>query len=83
MNVNYVDEVFVRASCGQFERTDSSLIVDFSAHYALSDNLDLYGKVENVTGEEDIMGRQPYGARPNKDTTASLGVQLVCLTKQR
>ena len=76
MNVNYVDEVCVRASCGQFERTDSSLTVDFSAHYALSDNLDLYGKVENVTGEEDIMGRQPYGARPNKDTTASLGVRL-------
>ena len=76
MNVNYVDEVCVRASCGQFEITDSSLTVDISAHYALSDNLDIYGKVENVTGEEDIMGRQPYGARPNKDTTASLGVRL-------
>jgi Fe(3+) dicitrate transport protein len=38
--------------------------------------LDLYGKIENVTGEEDIMSRQPYGARPNKDTTASFGVRL-------
>jgi Fe(3+) dicitrate transport protein len=76
MNVNYVDEVCVRASCGQFEITDSSLTVDISAHYALSDNLDLYGKIENVTGEEDIMSRQPYGARPNKDTTASFGVRL-------
>jgi Fe(3+) dicitrate transport protein len=76
MNVNYVEEVCVRASCGQFEITDSSLTGAISAHYALSDNLDLYGKIENVTGEEDIMSRQPYGARPNKDTTASFGVRL-------
>ena len=76
VNVNFVDEVCVRASCNAFEKTDNALTVDLSAHYALSENVDLYGKVENITSEEDILGRQPYGARPNKDRTATLGVRI-------
>ena len=76
VNVNYVDEVCVRASCGRFEKTDDALTVDLSAHYAFSDTMGLYAKVENITGEEDIMGRHPYGARPNKDRTATLGVRI-------
>lgn len=76
LSMNYVDEVCVRASCGQFEQTDDTLTVDFIAHYALLDNLDVFARLENVTGEEDIMGRQPYGARPNKDRTASLGFRF-------
>lgn len=76
INVNFVDEVCVRASCNTFEKTDDALTVDLSSHYALSENVDLYGKVENITGEEDILGRQPYGARPNKDRTATLGVRI-------
>lgn len=76
INVNFVDEVCVRASCNAFEKTDNTLTVDLSAHFALSENLDLYGKLENITGEEDILGRHPYGARPNKDRTATLGVRI-------
>ena len=76
INVNFVDEVCVRASCNAFEKTDNTLTVDLSAHYALSEKVDLYGKAENITGEEDILGRHPYGARPNKDRTATLGIRI-------
>ena len=76
INVSYVDEVCVRATCSNFERTDSSLVMDLSSHYDFSENVSFYGKLENITGEEDIMGRQPYGARPNKDRTATLGVRI-------
>ena len=76
INVNYVDEVCVRASCNAFEKTDGTLAIDLSAHYALSEKVDLYGKFENITGEEDILGRHPYGARPNKDRTATIGVRI-------
>jgi Fe(3+) dicitrate transport protein len=76
INVNFVDEVCVRASCNAFEKTDDTLTVDLSAHYAFSEKVDLYGKVENITGEEDILGRHPYGARPNKDRTATLGIRI-------
>lgn len=76
LNASYVDETCVRASCGAFEKTDDAITLDVSAHYAVSDRVKVYGKVENINGTEDIMGRQPYGARPNKDRTATLGVSF-------
>lgn len=74
-NLSYVDEVCTRASCGAFEVTDSALTVDLAANYQLRDSLKLFARVENVTDEQDILGRQPYGARPNKGRTASLGME--------
>ena len=76
VGANFVDETCVRASCGDFEKTESSLNVDLSGSYRLNGTVDLFARVENLTGEEDIVGRQPYGARPNKDTTASVGVRF-------
>lgn len=73
---NYVDAVCTRAACGPFERTDSALVLDLAASYTLARNLDLFGRLENLARSKDIMGRQPYGARPNKDRTASLGLRL-------
>ena len=76
LNGSFIDEVCVRASCGAFEKTDDSFTLDLSANYRLSEALTIFGRIENLTGEEDIMGRQPYGARPNKETTASVGVRV-------
>ena len=76
LGASFVDETCVRASCGDFERTESTLNVDLSGSYQLNDSIDLFARVENLTGEEDMVGRQPYGARPNKDTTASVGVRF-------
>lgn len=72
---NYIDEVCVRASCAAFEKTDDSFTVDLSANYRMSDSLMFFARIENLTSEEDIMGRQPYGARPNKDRTSSVGLR--------
>ena len=76
LSANYVDAVCTRAACGPFERTDSALVLDVAANYALARNLDLFARLENLARSKDIMGRQPYGARPNKDRTASLGLRL-------
>ena len=73
---NYVDEVCVRASCGAFEKTDNTFTVDISANYQFSSALNFYARVENLTSEEDILGRQPYGARPNKDRTVTAGLRF-------
>lgn len=73
---NYVDEVCVRASCGDFEKTDNTFTVDISANYQFSSALNFYARVENLTSEEDILGRQPYGARPNKDRTLTAGLRF-------
>lgn len=73
---NYVDEVCVRASCNAFEKTDDTFTVDVSANYQFSNALTFYGRIENLTSEEDILGRQPYGARPNKDRTVTAGLRF-------
>lgn len=73
---NYVDEVCVRASCGDFEKTDNTFTVDISANYQFSSALNFYARIENLTSEEDILGRQPYGARPNKDRTVTAGLRF-------
>ncbi|MFT4711669.1 MAG: Fe(3+) dicitrate transport protein [Candidatus Azotimanducaceae bacterium] len=74
--INYIGDTCVRASCGAFEKTDSALTADISANYQASDTVELFFRIENLTGSEDILGRQPYGARPNKDRTASLGARI-------
>ncbi len=76
VSANYVDGVCVRASCGDFERTDDTLTVDIAGHYLFNDRLALFGRVENVTGDEDILGRHPYGARPNKGRSFTGGVRI-------
>lgn len=76
VSVNYVDEVCVRASCADFERTDESTVVDLLARYRFSEHISLYAKLDNMTSDESIVGRQPYGARGNRDRTVSLGVNL-------
>lgn len=73
---NYVDEVCVRASCSVFEQTDDTFTVDLAANYQFSSALNLYARVENLTSQEDILGRQPYGARPNKDRTVTAGLRF-------
>ena len=74
--VHYVDAVCVRASCGEFEKTEDALTVDIAMAWALNDRVDLFARVENLTRSRSILGRHPYGARPNKDRTAALGVRV-------
>lgn len=76
LSVDYVDEVCVRASCGAFERTDDSTTVDLAARYRLSEQVDLFGRVVNLTDEEDLVGRHPYGARPNKERALTVGLRF-------
>ena len=73
---SYVGGVCTRAACGTFERTDSTLIVDLAGNFQVTGSVNLFARVENLAGEHGIVGRHPYGARPNKDRTASLGVRI-------
>ncbi len=73
---SYVDAVCVRAACGEFEKTDASTTVDLAGHYQITATTSVSFKLENVTDSEDILGRQPYGARPNKSRTASVGFRI-------
>jgi Fe(3+) dicitrate transport protein len=72
---NHVDSVCTEASCGAFERTESATIVDFAAHYQFNNNIEVYGVVENLTDDMYIASRNPYGARPNKPRSFTLGLK--------
>ena len=76
LSISRVDGACVRASCGEFERTDDSFTVDLAASYQLTDSVGLFARVENVADADDIVGRHPYGSRPNKGRTFSMGVDL-------
>ncbi len=76
VNANYVEAVCVRASCNEFEKTDDSLSIDISANIDINNAFSIFGKVINITGQDGIAGRQPYGARPNIDRTASVGMRF-------
>jgi Fe(3+) dicitrate transport protein len=76
LSANYLDKVCTVASCGEFQQTDSSLTFDLASHFAVNDNIELYGLIENLTQENAILGRHPYGARPNKDRSATLGFKI-------
>ena len=73
--LNYVDAVCVKASCGDFEETNESTLLDVVGNYQVSDDFAVYLRMENITDEADIIARQPKGARPNKARTATLGVR--------
>ncbi|MFT6284453.1 MAG: Fe(3+) dicitrate transport protein [Arenicella sp.] len=75
VNAVYVDDVCVRASCAEFEKTDGNFTVDISGNYQVSYDLKLFARIENLTDQQDIVSRQPYGARPNKTRTFSVGAQ--------
>ena len=76
LSISRVDGACVRASCGEYERTDDSFTVDFAASYRLTDSVGVFARVENVADAHDMVGRHPYGARPDKGRTFSIGVDL-------
>ncbi len=73
---NYVDETCVKSPCDNFNKTESSFTIDVSASYRIGSNITLIARVSNLTDQEDIVARQPYGARPNKERTAMIGLRM-------
>jgi Fe(3+) dicitrate transport protein len=74
LSINYVGSVCTSAACGKLEETDAATLFDLAAHYQVTDDLQLYALVENLSDEIYIAGRQPYGARANKPRSLTLGV---------
>ncbi len=76
INLNYQMGVCVRASCGPFEKTENSTTVDLTSQLELNGATQIFFKLENALNAQHIVGRQPYGARTNRDRTATVGFRL-------
>jgi Fe(3+) dicitrate transport protein len=53
--------------------TDSFIIVDISGAYSITEKSQVYARIDNLLGSENIISRRPFGARPNKPRTLSIG----------
>ncbi|MFY2763548.1 TonB-dependent receptor family protein [Arenimonas sp. MALMAid1274] len=76
---NYLDDMRTVAGRGDVpaaERTDSALVWDLSAAYRLTEQVELYARVENLTDETYVVARRPAGARPGQPRSGFLGVRL-------
>ncbi|WP_028117668.1 TonB-dependent receptor family protein [Ferrimonas senticii] len=56
--------------------TDALWTLDLAAAYDFGGYGKLYGKVDNLLDEQQIVSRRPYGARPNRPQQFILGYRL-------
>ncbi|MEK9650428.1 MAG: TonB-dependent receptor [Gammaproteobacteria bacterium] len=64
------------AACGEFNIIDSYTLVDFSLKKSLSKDLVIYGIIENILNETNIVARSPQeGIRTQKPRSLKLGVE--------
>ena len=72
---NYIDDMNTNAA-DTAPRTESAFVVDLAAGYRLSEQIELYTRIENLTDEVWIASRRPAGARPGLPRQAYLGVRV-------
>jgi Fe(3+) dicitrate transport protein len=76
----YIDEMCVAAGCnrnvGPQASTDSLLVMDYISRYRLNKSAEVFFKAENLLDEQEIISRDPDGARPNKPLSVTVGLQL-------
>ncbi|WP_411359508.1 TonB-dependent receptor family protein [Pseudidiomarina salilacus] len=75
--IKYMDETCVSVGCqndtSPYAYTEALTTVDFISRYPLTKQTTVFLKVENLLDEQVIIGRLPYGARPNKPQNVSVG----------
>lgn len=54
-------------------KTDKVVQLDLSASYKVNPDIKVYFKVDNLTDEQNLVSRRPFGARPGKPRQMSLG----------
>ena len=56
--------------------TDAHFVLDLAGTYRLTQNLAIYGKIDNVTREKYIVSHRPYGIRPGKPMRMFVGLKV-------
>ncbi|MDQ3617757.1 MAG: TonB-dependent receptor [Pseudomonadota bacterium] len=76
---NYIDDLRTVARKGDVpaaQRTESAFVVDLAAYYRLTDQAELFTRVENATDEVWIASRRPAGARPGLPRMTYVGMRV-------
>lgn len=76
--VSYIDSMCAKTGCNKSDsplaETDALTTVDLVSRLQLKAGPELFVKVANAFDEQKVVGRSPYGARPNMPRTISLGM---------
>jgi len=59
----------------RYGEVPSYFIADFSVHYAITENANLFATARNVFDEEYVVGRLPQGARPGMPQQLIFGIE--------
>ena len=59
----------------RYGEVPSYFVADFSVHYAVTDNTNLFATARNIFDEEYLVGRLPQGPRPGMPQQLLLGVE--------
>ena len=59
------------------EKTDDEFIVDISANYQLNNDSQIDPTLDNALDEQVIVAKRPFGARPGKPQSLTVGYKLV------
>lgn len=76
--LKYIDQTCVSIGCNdsnsRLDRTDALTTMDLISRYQFINGPEIFLKVENVFDRQEIIARQPFGARPNIDRTIYAGM---------
>lgn len=80
LTAKYVDETCVTVGCNRTDnplgQTDSLFVIDAVSRYRINQAAEVFVKIENLLDEQNIVSRDPDGARPNKPLSAAVGLKL-------
>lgn len=88
LSANWVSSVYTTASNtevatdvsgdpdARYGQLDSRWLLDFSAYYQLTENVELFGTVQNLLDEEYVASRHPHGPRPGAPRMYQAGVDI-------
>jgi Fe(3+) dicitrate transport protein len=76
LTASFADAMRAEAGSGSpapGDSTDRNWVIDLAADWALTENLDLFARVENAFDAVYVVAWRPAGARPGRPQTALLG----------
>ncbi|MNT92993.1 hypothetical protein D3C72_2343680 [compost metagenome] len=75
LRTSWYDSTCSFATCNTYEKIDSYYTVDLATRYALDKQTEVYLNLLNLTNStDDIIARQPAGARGQMPRSAIVGV---------
>lgn len=76
---HYVDEMLAYAGDAAKKadaKTDDHVVFDLHSEVAITQNVSLFGTIENLFDEEYVVARRPAGARPGQPRVGFAGIKI-------